>query len=54
MSSYNSNEIGDQLTMAFQGIMKESHDDVASGKGRDCRRFFINTRVKASSMIHQP
>jgi hypothetical protein len=31
-----------------------SHEHVASGRGRVCRRFFINTRAKASSMIRQP
>jgi hypothetical protein len=36
------------------GCHGRSHEYVASGRGRDCRRFFINMRAKASSMIRQP
>jgi hypothetical protein len=50
MFSSNSNEI------THHGVLRSherSHKHVASGRGHDCRRFFVNTRVKASSMIRQ-
>jgi hypothetical protein len=36
------------------GRHERSHEHVTSGRGRGYHRFFVNMRVKASSMIRQP
>jgi hypothetical protein len=35
------------------GRHERNHEHVASGRGRGCRHFFVNTRAKVSSMIYQ-